>query len=86
MEIGKLFRVLVVGGASLAVHGCVTSDESDPDASQDAAAADVSVMPDATEADAGEVEAALCFCNSTPECCDGSEVVEGFECCWGTSC
>ncbi len=85
MEIGKLFRVLVVGGASVAAFSCVTSDETDPDETQDAAVADVS-LPDATTSDAGEVEAALCFCNSTPECCDGTDVAEGFECCWGTSC
>ena len=43
---------------------------------------------DDSSANSGELE--NCFCNTQPECCeevDGeSQVVEGFECCWGTSC
>ena len=54
-----------------------TNTETDPSSSEE----------ETSEADA---ELAPCFCNSEPSCCeevDGAQqVVEGFECCWGTSC
>lgn len=92
MKIGKLFRVLVVGGATAAGgFGCTTSDDVELDG---AIATDAMVSMDVTtdvatsDAPTGdaEIESSLCFCNSQPECSDGSNVKDGFECCWGTSC
>lgn len=93
MDIGKLFGVLVVGGALLTTGpGCKQEEESGkPDAStanvpahdggQDA-------MPDGADASSEE----LIECGFCPnDCCvtdehGNSAAKEGFVCCWGTSC
>lgn len=88
MDIQKLFRVLVVGGASLA-SGCSTP--SQPTSTGSAGDDDVpdrvatAAEPMADEPGA-PAEDETCFCNDDADCCDGDEVREGFTCCWSTSC
>jgi hypothetical protein len=86
MEIAKLFRVLVVGGASVAA-ACTPSE--DPPVEEDASVADASadamMSADAVPTDDATGMATECFCNTT-ECCDGANLRDGFICCWGTSC
>lgn len=78
MEIQKLFRVLVVGGASVAA-GCTTTTPQP--------IADGGPASDAGPgSDAEPLAPEECFCGSEAECCDGAEVREGFVCCWATSC
>ena len=98
MDIGRLFNVLVVGGA-LVTFGCTgeddngknedeleVRDEESADASPSVADA-TSSLPDALE---GSEELENCgFCPN--ECCVTDELGNsaekpGFECCWGTSC
>jgi hypothetical protein len=87
MNLEKLFKVLVMGGALI---GCDAEAPSPDAAASDAAAVDATdaVAVDATEGmetdamvDGGE---ALCFCPA--DCCDGPTPKPGIECCWSTSC
>lgn len=87
MDLSRLFKVLVIGGAVL---GC--SDETTPtdasNAGPDAPSVDTSVQADSaaadTNADVPAVEGTLCFCPA--DCCEGGEPKAGIECCWSTSC
>ena len=64
------------------------SDASDTPDSSDAS--DASDTPDSSDASDAQTELAPCFCGSEPSCCEEVEgelqAMEGFECCWGTSC
>ena len=70
------------------------SDSSDiadaSDASDISDASDTADASDSSDASDAQTELAPCFCSSEPSCCeevDGEQqVVDGFECCWGTSC
>lgn len=78
MRLDRLFHVLVVMSGPVAV-GCETND--DDDKRREDTRADAGVGGDAAAA-------TLCFCN-TETCCDRSgdpHVLDGFECCWGTTC
>jgi hypothetical protein len=97
MDLGKLFRVLVIGGSALGA-GC-DPDELPPqipapDSGARSDAGEVAADSGPTASDAGGVldagEPTLCFCGLDP-CCeslpDGTgRVLPGFECCWSTSC
>lgn len=86
MDIGKLFGVLVVGGAMLV--GCDSQEPAPPDASDVAAAG----ATDAAGVDGapGEELVDCGFCPNEACCVYNDEGVgstkEGFECCWATSC
>ena len=88
MRVDRLFHVLVVMSAPPAVLACDSGDDG-RDEQIDAGAADPigSVTPDAPTAGSGELQP--CFCD-VASCCDrsGAEatVLEGFECCWSTTC
>jgi len=77
---GKLFRVLVLGGAFLGA-GCTNSERPAPSATDGA-----------TSADDGGGARELCFCpGDDGVCCEtnasGASVPRaGIECCWSTSC
>ena len=90
MKLDRLFHVLVVMAAPT-MAACDSADEDgderrdgQTDAGAGSAAADA---PAASTSDGGPAEP--CFCN-TQTCCDRSTsdpyVLEGFECCWGTTC
>lgn len=63
------------------------NDGTDTDTDTDT---DPETDPADEEATPSDAEPAVCFCGDEPQCCeevDGeAQVVEGFECCWGTSC
>lgn len=98
MDLGKLFRVLVIGGSALGA-GC-DPDELPPqipapDSGARSDAGDVVTDSGPASSDAGSAgEPALCFCDTPAgsfSCCDalpdGSHRTQaGFECCWGTAC
>lgn len=93
MNHGKLFRVLVMGGAMWAA-GCETNDEDGPIAGDDASPPAVDAAPVTADAQAPSSDAgALTECGFCPneECCvtddeGSSHTREGMMCCWGTSC
>ncbi|MBT6488710.1 MAG: hypothetical protein HOK97_03045 [Deltaproteobacteria bacterium] len=66
-----------------------TSDNSGTDSETDVET-DPETDPGEEDANSADGEPLTCFCGDEPQCCeevDGeSQVVEGFECCWGTSC
>jgi len=97
MDIAKLFRVVVIGGALLTANGC-SDQEDDTDDSTDPA---LSELPDATpeggpdpdpqNADASVEELENCGFCPNEICCEiddagNSTLIDGFECCWATSC
>ena len=63
-----------------------TEDTNGEDSSTDEEGTEGSTDEEAS----ADGELAPCFCNAEPECCeevDGqAQAIEGFECCWGTSC
>ncbi len=67
------------------------SEETDPAEGTETDPAD-EPDPSSSEEDpaAAEGELAPCFCGTEPSCCEEVEgelqVIDGFECCWGTSC
>ena len=71
-----------------------SSDASDAadasDSSDSSDASDAADSSDSSDSSDAQTELAPCFCSSEPSCCeevDGEQqVVDGFECCWGTSC
>ena len=90
MRIDRLFHVLVVMSGVPAIAACEAEGDHDRrddrvDAAGDAAAS----TPDGATATPDGGEAAPCFCD-TQACCDRStgtpHVLDGFECCWGTTC
>ena len=85
MKLERLFHVLVVMAAAPVVSACDSADDEDRDERRDERA-DAGVEPKATS-DASAAEP--CFCD-TQTCCDRStsepQVLEGFECCWSTTC
>ncbi|MBT6176394.1 MAG: hypothetical protein HOI23_04035 [Deltaproteobacteria bacterium] len=66
-----------------------TSDNSGTDSETDVET-DPETDPGEEDANSADGEPLTCFCGDEPQCCeevDGeSQVVDGFECCWGTSC
>jgi hypothetical protein len=101
MRLERLFHVLVVMSGVSAVPACDSKDDDggqvhmDPaDAGADGATATpdaaATATPDAgTTATADGGELAPCFCNMD-SCCDRSTepatLLDGFECCWSTTC
>ena len=96
MHVSKLFRVLVVGGAALAIEvGC--GDEPGKtrvlktDVVATRLAGDGVGGGDAdTDTGNGDAELLPCFCDFQP-CCERASaatptVQNGFVCCWGTVC
>ena len=66
-----------------------TSDNSGTDSETDVET-DPETDPGEEDANSADGEPLTFFCGDEPQCCeevDGeSQVVDGFECCWGTSC
>ncbi len=92
MKLDRLFHVLVVMGGAPAVAACDSQDDrderrGDPNDPRVDAAVSGSDGASTSTIDGGAV--APCFCN-TQTCCDRStespHVLEGFECCWSTTC
>ena len=93
MNIVRLFHVLVVGGSLLAGSSCTGGDDDAPAADAPSGGPDSSspgidaaALPDGP---AGPDGALLqdCFCNTDHDtCCDGTQVRDGFTCCWSTTC
>lgn len=96
MDLSRLFKVLVIGGAALgcsddsspadASNGAVDAPATDAPSATDAPVADTNVQADSTPAnDVPAVDGAtLCFCPA--DCCEEGEAKSGIECCWSTSC
>jgi hypothetical protein len=89
MKLDRLFHVLVVMAAPTMV-ACDSADQDGDerrDGQTDAGAGSAADAPAASTSDGGPAEP--CFCN-TQTCCDRSTsdpyVLEGFECCWSTTC
>ena len=101
MHRSKLFRALVIDGAMTAASLMGCGDESTTNPQQPGGDGSSTSQDDSTTAQetseastddqtTADAELSPCFCNTQPECCeevDGeAQAVDGFECCWGTSC
>ncbi len=98
MRLDRLFHVLIVMAPAPVLTACATSDDEKTDERRversdeqtDAGVDAGNVTPDATTppVDAGAPDP--CFCSPEAACCDLSgdqaRVIDGFECCWGTTC
>ncbi len=90
MSLDKLFGVLVMGGALLAVGGCSDEDRDDGQGPLTGAPDAAPGSADATPSPGDGGELAPCFCN-VDACCERDEsgagtLQPGFECCWSTTC
>lgn len=98
MRLDRLFHVLVVMSAPPAVLACGNGDDG-TDQRRDGDGDDVDAAVDpggngttdaaATGSGSGSDMAQPCFCD-VQSCCDRSTstatVLDGFECCWSTTC
>lgn len=85
MRLDRLFHVLVVMSAA-PLLACESADDDERDERRDEHA-DAGVDPHKAASDAAPGEP--CFCD-TQTCCDRAtsepQVLDGFECCWSTTC
>ena len=68
-----------------------TTQNDSTNSSDSSANSNTETPNDSTDdSSANSEELENCFCNTQPDCCEevdgASEVVDGFVCCWGTTC